>query len=74
MITKFYPITRLCKDDIIEAFEGEDTKFDIKKETKKISDKEMKWIARRLADDYCEQLYWESLRYLAKRVIEERKK
>jgi hypothetical protein len=52
------------------AFEGEDKNY--KSMIPTITDDEMKWIARKLADDYCEQLYWSSLRHFAKRVLTER--
>lgn len=67
---KMFPITSVCREDIIMAFEGEDKNY--KSMIPTITDDEMKWIARKLADDYCEQLYWSSLRHFAKRVLTER--
>ena len=31
---------------------------------KKLTDADMKTIATKLADDYCEQLYWDSLKII----------
>lgn len=58
----FFPITSTCKDDIIQAFEGSDRLGEVKKRLETIDDMDMKYLARKLADDYCEQLYWESLK------------
>ena len=34
----------------------------------------MKKIASKLADDYCDQLFWESLAIITKHIIDEKKK
>lgn len=36
----------------------------------KLTESDMKRLASKLADDYCEQLYWTSLEILAKHIIE----
>lgn len=33
--------------------------------TSKVSDKTMEYLAKKLADDYCEQLFWTSLDIIA---------
>jgi hypothetical protein len=71
---KFYPITRLCKDDIIMAFEGVSDLKTIKQKVNLLTDLEMEGIARRLADDYCEQLYWSSLRAIVEHILKEKER
>ena len=34
-------------------------------ETSEVSDKTMEYLAKKLADDYCEQLFWTSLNIIA---------
>ena len=61
---KYYTITRLHKDDIINSFEcePEKTKNAVKKKVKTMTDTEMKYLADKLKDDYVDQLFWQSLR------------
>ena len=61
-----FPITSICKDDIIQAFEGNNNLSDIKKRVKSMSDDEMEYFASKLADDYCNQLFWDSVRIIFK--------
>jgi len=56
---EFFPITSVCKDDIFHVF-GNDSKA--KKIIKKMDAGDMETLASKLADDYCEQLYWDSLK------------
>jgi hypothetical protein len=65
---EFYPITSVCKDDIIRAFGDDDkkTKRKVRARLKKMTKDEMIYLAEKLADDYCNQLYWDSLRYIFK--------
>jgi len=59
---KPFPINSVCRMDILQAFAGKQLNQDtIKKSVGKITDAEMKLIARKLAVDYCDQLFWESL-------------
>ena len=51
----YFPISSLHKDDL------ESIGYD----TSKISDSDMETIARKLGDDYTEQLFWSSLPILA---------
>lgn len=51
----YFPITSLHRDDL------DARGFD----TNAISDSQMKRLARKMADDYCEQLFWGSLDILA---------
>jgi hypothetical protein len=54
-------ITALSKDDVIEAFDGE---VRIKELVHDLSDDDMKYLASKLADDYCNQLFWDSLKII----------
>jgi len=65
----FFPITSLSKSDIRgrmeEKFGANSEEY---KKTCKVLDQmgklEMKHLARKMADDYCNQLYWSSLEIL----------
>lgn len=63
---KMYKITSVCKEDIRQAFAFEDDKLQVPKEIeqaiRKMTDSDMIELAEDMADDYCNQLYWESLR------------
>ena len=63
---QYYKVTSTCKEDIIRAFEDINTPKEemkkIKKRVKSLKDNEMLVLASDLSDDYCEQLYWDSLR------------
>ena len=57
----FFPVTSVCFDDIIFAFEGSDQLGDVKKRLQEMDENDMKYLASKMANDYCEQLYWISL-------------
>jgi len=57
----FFVITRLHRDDIIEAFKGNPK---AQKRARNMTDDEMKQLASKMADDYLNQLYWSSLRII----------
>jgi hypothetical protein len=57
----FFSITALSKGDIIEAFDAD---VRIKELVHDLSDDDMKYLASKLADDYCNQLYWDSLKII----------
>ena len=59
---EFYNITRLSKADILSEFENDEDFNKVKKRVAKMTDSEMQYLASKLADDYCEQLFWGSLR------------
>lgn len=61
---EFFPITSLARDDIIQAFEGSDMLERVKRRVELLDDSDMAYLARKLADDYCEQLFWDSLRII----------
>ena len=51
----YFPITSVSRDDL--EFIGFDTR--------NVSDSTMEYLAKKMADDYLEQLYWISLRVIA---------
>ena len=56
---KFYPITRLCKQDLRNEYKGDEKAL---KKIEELDDEDMKRLAEKMADDYLEQLYWSSLK------------
>ena len=55
---KQFTITSICKDDLLSIFKSKKAIDRINAMT----DDEMRYLASKLADDYCEQLFWTSLR------------
>lgn len=58
-VTGDFPITSVCRDDL------EPYGFDIEK----ISDDDMRELADRMEDDYCEQLFRDSMNIIAEDVL-----
>ena len=67
---EFFEITCISRDDIKGHFAEKGIKINVKK----ITDDEMIWIARKMADNYCNCCYWDSLEHLVNRLREEKKK
>jgi len=57
---EFFEITSISRDDIKGHFAEKGIKINVEK----ISDDEMTWIARKMADNYCNCCYWNSLENL----------
>ncbi len=57
----FFSITALSKGDIIEAFDGN---IKVNELVQDLTDDDMKYLASKMADDYCNQLFWDSLKIL----------
>jgi len=55
------PVTYISKDDIIHAFPENS---EVKTIVDNLDNADMEHLASKLADDYCEQLFWESLRII----------
>lgn len=55
----FFPITSVHRDDL------QGVGFDVDK----ISDSQMRELAHRMADDYCEQLFWSSMGIIAEDIL-----
>ena len=66
MKTKYYQITSIAKEDILARFEGDKEIKKIKKIVKNMTDGDMEYLASKMADDYCNQLFWDSLGYIFK--------
>ena len=64
---KSFKITSVCKTDLRTTFENEKEIFD---KIDSLTNTEMKYLARKMADDYCDQLFWSSLHQIATRIIE----
>lgn len=59
MSTKFYPVIRLCKEDLEELFK--DDKEALGK-IEKLDEAEMKYLARKVGDSLMDSGYWETLK------------
>ena len=68
---KSFEITSICKEDIIQAFHNSDREIleSIKQIVAEMDDSDMKKLAGKMADDYCEQLFWDSLRIIFQGVV-----
>ena len=72
-MTKMYPITSVCKEDIIQAFASSGKLERVKQRITEMDDTEMRHLASKMANDYLEQLYWDSLRIIFEdRFLEQR--
>ena len=76
---KMFNITSVCIGDIIQAIEdnycGKDEleKIMLIKKAKKLDEVDMKWIAKKLADSFCDCCFWENLAERFKQIVEEEK-
>ena len=64
---KFYPITSLCKQDIIYAFADLDsgkTKPEVINAVNNLTEADMNRIASRMADAYLEHSFWSDLKLI----------
>ena len=61
---KSFEITSICKEDIIHAFHNSEILETIKEKVADMDDGDMKKLASKMADDYCTQLFWDSLRII----------
>jgi predicted thioredoxin/glutaredoxin len=62
MSEKYYQITSLHKKDIIKAFEDTEHEETIEQKVSEMTDEDMEHLANKLSDDYCEHMFWDSLR------------
>tara|TARA_R110000868_G_scaffold14069_1_gene65596 strand:+ start:664 stop:909 length:246 start_codon:yes stop_codon:yes gene_type:complete len=66
---KSFPITTLSKEDLLglETHNDSGDSFPMFSEAKimALTDEDMERLASKLGNDYCEQLYWQSLELLA---------
>ena len=61
---EFFPITSVSKEDIIDAFKNTDILKQVKEKVAEMEDSEMKEFASKMADDYCNQMFWDSLKII----------
>jgi len=66
---KPFQITSVCKEDIIQAFHNSDILDSIKQRVAEMDDSDMEKLASKMADDYCDQLFWDSLRIIFEGVV-----
>jgi len=61
-----FKITSVSKDDILREYKysGSEIKEQVKRSVEKMDDADMEHLASKMADDYCEQLFWGSLRVI----------
>ena len=64
---KSFPITTLSKEDLLglESNDGNGKPMFSPKKIMALTDEDMERLASKLGNDYCEQLYWQSLEILA---------
>jgi len=65
-IKEFFPITSICRDDIIHAFSGNP---DAQQIARNLDDADMEILAEKLGNDYCEQLFWDSLKIIFESIF-----
>ena len=73
-MSKLFPITSLCRNDIIQMIEDNNDNDELQKTVmirviKKITDGQMKAIASNLSDNFCDCCFWDSLKYQFNNVI-----
>lgn len=77
-INKPFKITSVCKADIL-GLETQDEEGNVipkfkKNDIMKLNSSDMKKIASKLADDYCNQLFWGSLEIITEYILDLKKK
>lgn len=69
---KQFFITSVCREDVISAL-GDNYSKDKRREiARSLTDDEMEWIARKMADAYCDCCFWTALRIMAEAIVERR--
>lgn len=74
---KMFDVTSVCIDDVIEMIddgnEDELKKVLLIKRAKKLNKDEMSWIAKKLADGFCNCCFWDILKDRFEQIVEEDK-
>ena len=60
---KEFPITSICKEDILQAYEGTDLTEQTKKRVEAMDDSDMRELASKMADAYM-NVFWDDLRII----------
>ena len=68
-IDKPFNITSVCKADILSLIQDGRTNSFTEKDVLKLTESDMRRIASKLADDYCEQSFWTSLEIITEYVL-----
>lgn len=63
-MTKSFEVSSVCKLDLTEHF--------TKKEISKLTDSDMRVIARKMGDRFCDCCYWDALEGAVKMILEEK--
>jgi hypothetical protein len=69
-LEKYFQVSSFSKQDILNAMEGELTQ----EETAKIialTETEMKWIALKMSEAFCNCCYYDQLEYYTKEVLKD---
>jgi hypothetical protein len=65
----FFIIARVSREDVASVFanQGDDENVEtiVEERARNLSSDDMIWLARKMGDDYINQLYWEQIRILA---------
>ncbi len=77
-INKPFNIISVCKADLLglerQLPNGKIVSVFKKSDIRKLTNTDMERLASKLANDYCEQLFWSSLEILAEYIIDSKKK
>jgi len=70
---KQFEITSVCKEDLLGLEDKNGNPKFNREDILNLSDSDMKRLASKLSDDYCEQMYWISLEIIGEMIIEQSK-
>ena len=77
---KMFPVTSVCIEDIIQMIEDNNDmeeddlrKVFLIKKAKELEENDMKWIAGKLADGFCNCCFWDILKDRFEQIVEEQK-
>ncbi|MCA6368265.1 MAG: hypothetical protein IM631_12170 [Cytophagales bacterium] len=77
-INKPFVISTVCKADLLglerELANNKVVPVFKKSDINRLTEADMERLASKLANDYCEQLYWSSLEIIAEYIIEQNKR
>lgn len=76
-MSKGFHITSICRNDIIQMIDDSKGGDELKKlmlikEVSKLTDDEMKWMASKLEDGFCNCCFWDMLKDRFGQIIEEK--
>ncbi len=68
-LDKSFEITSVCMADLFDIASEDESAIISKSNIMRLDESDMRRIASKMADDYCDQLYWNSLRIIVEHVI-----